>query len=128
MPRGGSRAIGYSEADAARALGQSPDPGQMTDPRAQTRILPPPAAGTPIRHPRGSHEKRQSPVVVTFCRHHENHAEPKSHPKGGFTAPRIATRRQRPDGAVPDPAAFAAVRTAPATAPATLSLKTDGMM
>lgn len=26
------------------------------------------------------------------------------------------------------PAAFAAVRTAPATAPATLSLKTDGMM
>ncbi|GGV92371.1 hypothetical protein GCM10010230_00450 [Streptomyces narbonensis] len=114
--------IGYSEADAARAFGQSPDPGLMTDPRAQTRILPPPAAGTPIRHPLGSHEKRRSPVVVTFRRLRDFRTEPESHPKGGFAASRIATRRQRPL------AALAALRTAPATAPATLSLKTDGMM
>lgn len=52
------------------------------------------------------------------------------HPKGAFTALRHATRRGQADvGPVTAaPAAFAAVRTAPATAPATLSLKTLGMM
>ena len=56
------------EADAARALGQSPDPGLLSDPRARIRILPPPAAGKPIRHPPESHEKRHWRVVVTFRR------------------------------------------------------------
>ncbi|GAB3010344.1 hypothetical protein GCM10023080_090910 [Streptomyces pseudoechinosporeus] len=55
-----------SGADAARVLGRSPDPGPKPDPRAQRRILPPPAAGKPIRHPWESHEKRHSLEKVTL--------------------------------------------------------------
>ncbi len=81
--------------------------------------------------------------MVTFCRLLENRTESKTTLKAGLRhresrravsvappvgGPTPTAPGQSADGAVAPPAAFAAVRTAPATAPATLSLKTDGMM
>src|ERR1044072_7921942 len=71
------------EADAARALGQSPDPGLLLSPARPERILPPPVAGKPIRNPGESHEKRGGGRF------------PARHPMAAPGPPRAATRRAR---------------------------------
>jgi hypothetical protein len=87
------------EADAARAIGQSPDPGLFSDPPAQRRILPLPAAGKPIRRSTDScGVTRAAPVAhcanapqACVCRN----------PRGVLGAPHPTTRRTQPGVAAP---------------------------